>query len=73
LHRRLEDKDINQTTLVAQGEEMRNVLAGLMGQLEVVAREEQTVKTRKKGSDKERDTVASQMERLLKVLILSPF
>ena len=58
---------MNQNSLVAQSEEMRSVLTGLMGQLEVVAREEQTVKTRKKGQDKERDTLASQMERLLKV------
>jgi hypothetical protein len=69
LHRRLEDKEFSQTTLVSQSEELRSVLNGLMGQLEVVAREEQTVKTRKKGSDKERDTLATQMERLLKVLI----
>lgn len=63
----MDDKDQNQSTLVAQTEEQRQVLAGLMEQLEGIAKEEKIVSSRKRGQDKERDSLAAQMERLVKV------
>jgi predicted nucleic acid-binding Zn-ribbon protein len=45
---------------------MKQVLSGLMAQLEAVAKEESVVVGRKKGQDSDRDLMSAQLERLQK-------
>ena len=66
LRTRIRNQDESRNDLVVQTEEMKQVLAGLMDQLEAVNKEETIVVGRKKGRDTDRDQKNSQMEKLQK-------
>lgn len=66
LRSRLDEHDQSQTDLVTKHEEMKEVLASLMLQLENVKSEEQKIDTRKRGKDSDRDGLSLQLEKVQK-------